>query len=194
MSDRQVNLTTLRERAQRAIEQGLAGLPAEPDGKPEQALAELIEELRIYQAELEIQNQELSDAHAENLQSLEKYRALFENLPLPAILIDLLDFIAETNEAARQFLNLNLNLSRIAALYRTSVLQFFDHDGRAELFPQLERARFPQPGRWQRRPDPGHRTGPNPHLLQSGLAGLHRRNGVVLPWRGLAVAGASGRP
>ena len=128
MSDRQVNLDELRRRAQRAIEQGKSAAPS-----PVEA-TELIEELRIYQTELEIQNQELSEAHADNEVALRKYRALYDQLPLPAILVDLRGFIVEANSVAIAL----LNLSRITALRRTSALQFFDIDGRAELFPLLQ--------------------------------------------------------
>ncbi len=133
MSDHQVNLDELRQRAQRAIEQGASLAQAAATDPSCLNVAELIEELRIYQAELEIQNQQLCEAQADNLLALEKYQTLFAELPLPAMLVDLRGFIVEANQQATTF----LGLSRIAALQRTSVLQFFDIDGRADLYPLL---------------------------------------------------------
>ena len=129
-----VNLTELRERAERAIARSHAATDnALPGGEPWE-LGKLIEELRVYQAELEIQNQELNAAQQEITQALGKYRSLYENLPLPALLVDTLGFIVESNQLAADRLGLN----RLNSLNRMSVFQLFESDSRTPLYAALQ--------------------------------------------------------
>lgn len=130
MSQRQVNLTQLRERALRAMEQTHADTPgsqAECDNQ------HLVEELRIYQTELEIQNQELGAAQSEISLALEKYRSLFAYLPLPGVIVDSHGFILDANQQASVFLGLRHN----PALQRRSVTQLFDPDSRSAIHQLL---------------------------------------------------------
>ena len=129
MSHRQVNLSELRERAEAAIEHSQSGLIDAPGSPEESKIHHLVEELRIYQTELEIQNQELVSAQSEISLALEKYRALFENLPLPGIIVDGQGFIVEANLQACAF----FGLSQHVALHRRSVLQLFEFDSRNEV-------------------------------------------------------------
>jgi PAS domain S-box-containing protein len=93
----------------------------------------LVEELRVYQTELEIQNQELISAQSEISLALEKYRTLFDYLPLPAIVVDDHGFIAESNQQACEL----LGLSSIAALQHRSALLLFDMESRSQLHKVL---------------------------------------------------------
>ncbi|MDZ4314755.1 MAG: PAS domain S-box protein [Azonexus sp.] len=133
MNHRQVNLTELRERAEKAIQHSQFVIAEAPgcDGAGE--TQHLVEELRIYQTELEIQNQELSGAQSEISLALEKYRALFENMPLPGVIIDHQGFILDANFQAAKFLGLSQN----AALQRRSVIQLFDIDSRGAIYQVL---------------------------------------------------------
>ena len=133
MSRRQVNLTQLRERAEQAITLGESKL-REASGTPtELEFHHLIEELRIYQTELEIQNEELSQAQSRITQALERYRTLFEHLPLPGFVVDTQGFIQEANQQASDL----LGLSRMVALQRGSVFQLFDFASRTPLYQVL---------------------------------------------------------
>ena len=134
MSHRLVNLTELRARAERAIARSRERGEPTPADAEQFELSKLIEELRIYQAELEIQNQELSNAQAEINQTLAKYRALYENLPLPALLVDALGFIVEVNQLAAEQLGLN----RLSSLNRMSVFQLFETQSRTPLYALLQ--------------------------------------------------------
>ncbi len=133
MSQHKVNLTALRERAQQAIAHGQASLGEWHDRGVEMEFAHLVEELRIYQTELEIQNEELSQAQSRIALALEKYHLLFEHLPLPAVVIDANGFIQEANEQAGEI----LGVSRQVALQRGSVFQLFDFPSRSQLYPAL---------------------------------------------------------
>ncbi|MBS1145035.1 MAG: hypothetical protein H6R14_2441 [Proteobacteria bacterium] len=133
MSYRQVNLTELRERALKAIERTRAGLGDTPGSIAEKDKLHLVEELRVYQTELEIQNQELAEAQSETALALEKYRALFAYLPLPAVIIDAQGFVLDANLQASAFLGLSQN----SALQRRSVIQLFESESRSEIYRLL---------------------------------------------------------
>ncbi len=133
MSDRQVNLTKLRERAEKVIEQSASGLKGAHAGFEDIDIGHLVEELRVYQTELEIQNQELNSAQSKISTALEQYRALFENLPLPGIILDSRGFIVEANRQACTFIGLRQN----TALQHRSALQLFDQDSRSQIYQVL---------------------------------------------------------
>jgi PAS domain S-box-containing protein len=158
MSQHQVNLEVLRQRAEKAIERSQAGLTGQTETIKEADARKLVEELRIYQTELEIQNLELSSAQSQISLTLEKYRALFDNLPLPAIIANGQGFIVEANRQASELLGLHRN----AGLQHRSVLQLFDVDSRSHLYPAL-----------------GNRTDPAPRTIEH--LGLHTGAGQTIP-------------
>jgi diguanylate cyclase (GGDEF)-like protein/PAS domain S-box-containing protein len=133
MSNRQVNLTKLRERAKKIIEGHHVDSTDTPVTADELNISHLIEELRVYQTELEIQNQELNSAQGTISLALEQYRALFENLPLPGIIIDNRGFIVEANRQACEFIGLRKN----SALQHRSALQLFDQESRSQIYRVL---------------------------------------------------------
>jgi PAS domain S-box-containing protein len=141
MTRRKVNLTELRERAERAITESEASL-FDTGGAPTGTdVHHLVEELRIYQTELEIQNEELVQAQSTIALALEKYRLLFDHLPLPGFVVDEIGFIKEANSQACGF----LGLSRHVALQRGSVFQLFDYNSRKRLVEVLQDRRRPEP-------------------------------------------------
>lgn len=129
MKRRQLDFNQLRERAERAIAEGQASLALDQDGSKALELSHLVEELRVYQAELEIQNDELIQAQDHIAVAMERYRRLFEHLPVPAIVVDASGFIVETNEQACEV----LGISRHVALRRGSLFQLFDFPSRSRL-------------------------------------------------------------
>lgn|GEM_PF-6425318 len=128
MNRHRPNFTQLRERAERAIAEGKAGLALDPGGEKALELSHLIEELRIYQAELELQNEELIQAQERLAGVMERYRRLFESLPIPALVVDANGFIVETNQQAHA----ELGISHVA-LQRGSLFQLFDFPSRTRL-------------------------------------------------------------
>jgi diguanylate cyclase (GGDEF)-like protein/PAS domain S-box-containing protein len=85
--------------------------------------------LRIYQTELEIQNQDLKDAQLQTEVAMRKYKNLFENLPLEGLIIDGQGFIVEANATART----SFSLRQPAALQRRSAYQIFSIETRDAL-------------------------------------------------------------
>lgn len=61
-------------------------------------IEKILEDFRIYQAELEIQNEELKQSQAVAEHLLRRFSALFHALPLPAFVIDLAGAVLDANE------------------------------------------------------------------------------------------------
>ena len=144
MKPGQVNLAELRERAELALAEtkfsNAAGSELTADAR-ELKTERLLEELRIYQTELEIQNQELVGAQAEISSALAKYRNLFEQLPLTGLLVDGRGFIVEANEQARTLFKLHSN----STLFHRSAFQLFEADSRDRLQAILNDRKKSQP-------------------------------------------------
>jgi two-component system CheB/CheR fusion protein len=91
------DLRELRQRAESALRNGEVALKHIDD---EQALHDaeaLVEELRVYQTELEIQNEELNHSQHQAEQSLARYRLLFTSLPLAGVVLDRYGIIEDAN-------------------------------------------------------------------------------------------------
>ena len=61
----------------------------------------LVQNLRVYQAELRAQADELADSQARTDSALNRFSALFSNLPVAALLVDMKGELLEDNRAAR---------------------------------------------------------------------------------------------
>ena len=66
--------------------------------------AQLLEELRIYQVELEVQNEELRHAQQATELARARYQALFSQIPIPALVLDSKGVVQRTNERAEALL------------------------------------------------------------------------------------------
>lgn len=73
--------------------------------KYEKDLESLIEDLNIYQIELELQNQDLEESERQLTQSKGKYQDLFENAPIGYMVIDRQFRIQELNKTATMLLD-----------------------------------------------------------------------------------------
>ena len=129
--DRELEL--LRARASALLE-------SSPDAQQAQALPQemlnamrLMEELRVYQTELEIQNQDLKAAQLQTEAAAQKYKRLFEHLPLEAMIVDPQGFLVEANAVARR----RFGLHQPSALQRRSVYQLFAMDSRSAIHAAL---------------------------------------------------------
>ena len=93
-------LLTLRQRAESALKNGELALQKLDDDQAWQDARELIEEFRVYQAELELQNEELSNTQVQVQQALTRYRLLFESLPIASVVLDRYGVIQDANNKA----------------------------------------------------------------------------------------------
>jgi diguanylate cyclase (GGDEF)-like protein/PAS domain S-box-containing protein len=127
----------LRQRARQLLDKGpgQSGNPAFAVGMQDgmHDAMRLLEELRIYQTELEIQNQDLRAAQNVAEEALRKYKWLFENMPLHGLIVDRQGFVVEGNALARE----QFGLREQTALQRRSVYQLFSLESRAGLHAAL---------------------------------------------------------
>lgn len=72
--------------------------PAPATPLSSEAAAHLIQELRVHQIELELQNEELRHTEAQLLASRDRYRHLFDNAPVSYVVLDASTTIIEVNE------------------------------------------------------------------------------------------------
>ncbi|MDP3537851.1 MAG: PAS domain S-box protein [Azonexus sp.] len=137
MQQSENNLVALRERAEKAIKRSEDGLPGFAGTPAEVEVRTLVEELRVYQTELELQNQELIQAQTNIHWALGKYRALFETLPLPALIVDDRGVVQEANHLGSELLGLRKHM----ALQKRSIYPLFDTDARAEIYRLLRESK-----------------------------------------------------
>jgi PAS domain S-box-containing protein len=98
-NDRSAALRRRAEALVRSHRDGAVGVV--PPQLEEDPLA-LVEELRIYQAELELQNEELKEAQHRTAEELARFTRLFEALPIPLLVIDHLGLVEQTNSRAAE--------------------------------------------------------------------------------------------
>jgi len=101
-TDSALELEQLRERALSALREGRFDLAEDLIASDNVNLHALIENVRIYQAELEIQNEELTRSQAAASQSLERFTALFQSAPIAELVIDRHGLILSANPAASE--------------------------------------------------------------------------------------------
>jgi len=135
-----INIEQLRQQAEAVIHTAGESPLEKPQALTERDFHHLVEELRIHQTELEIQNEELVEAQARLAITEAHYRMLFRHLPLPAIVCDRHAFITESNQQADEFLNLRGH----AIHQRYSIGQLIDSEGRVRLMAALGQARETQ--------------------------------------------------
>ncbi len=122
MEDYSKKLAQLRSRARSALARGELTSP-NPE-TPEDA-DQLLEDLKIHQAELEIQNLELTETKSLIEVERLRYRTLFNALPLPALVINRMGVIEQTNQAAADL----FGFAASRQLQRHSVFRLFQDRG-----------------------------------------------------------------
>ncbi|MBL8487893.1 MAG: PAS domain S-box protein [Rhodocyclaceae bacterium] len=96
----------IREKAARALREGDYSLAEDLLRTGEASFADLIENLRIYQVELEIQNDELRNAQRAAQISLEAFSALFSAVPLAQVVVDRTGLVLDANDEATRLFGL----------------------------------------------------------------------------------------
>lgn len=129
----------LRKRAEQALNSGgFEGAEVSAT-----TLKEVLHELYVHQAELEIQNEELRTAQQALEASRIQYLQLFQSVPLACFTVNAAGIICEANVAAeRQF---GLPLRRLKGRPLTLMVESLDH---GRLFTALARLR--DSGQWTR--------------------------------------------
>ncbi|MDD2933179.1 MAG: EAL domain-containing protein [Methylotenera sp.] len=114
---KQVALQALRrgdfDFALKAVQRGEASIP------------EMVEDLKIYQAELEVQNEELRQSQLITETAVRRFSNLFASLPIPALMIDELGVVYECNEMASQ--RFKLDHGQLRSQYFPRMVKKQDH-------------------------------------------------------------------
>ena len=97
------DLARLRERAEQLNRRSSHPLPKMT---PENVEG-LVHELRVHQIELELQCQELQRAQAETEESRNRYRELYESIPIGYVTIDISGRIYDLNPAGASLLRID---------------------------------------------------------------------------------------
>lgn len=98
-------LSNLRQRAESSLSR-LVGRSVPNQPSPEHVQA-LVHELQVHQIELEMQNQDLRRAHIEAEQSRDRYRELYESIPIGYATIDADGRIYDLNPEGRRLLGVD---------------------------------------------------------------------------------------
>ncbi len=101
-------------------------------GDPKQEA--LIENLRIYQAELEIQNEELRRSERQAETALTRFMAFFNNLPIAELIVDANGLVVEANPEARSLLGL-----RDTRSHQYFLARLMSEDSRGEVIRAWQR-------------------------------------------------------
>ena len=97
------------------------------------SIPEMVEDLKIYQAELEIQNEELRESQVLTEQAMRRFSQFFAALPLPALVVDEAGVVQECNDSAERQFDLQGNhlrshfLPRLVQKQEHARLQRFMH-------------------------------------------------------------------
>lgn len=102
----------IRARAMAALRMGDFNLAEQAIARGDATLAELVENLRIYQIELHMQAEELQRSHARTQQALDRFTLLFARLPVPALLMDANGVVLEANRHAEMTFGLSSAMMR----------------------------------------------------------------------------------
>ena len=133
----------LNDRLRRRAEQALNDGGFEGAEFPATTLKELVHELYVHQAELEIQNEELRTAQQALEASRIQYLQLFQSVPLACFTVNAAGIVCEANAAAeRQF---GMPMRRLKGRPLTLMVDSLDH---GRLFTALTRLR--EAGQWTR--------------------------------------------
>ena len=95
---RSERLKLLKQRAQAMLEQHQQ--VEVPTASESLNVTKLLEDLRVYQVELELQNEELRAAQQDAELARRRYQSLFQQMPLPAVVMDANSMVDDSNERA----------------------------------------------------------------------------------------------
>ncbi|QVL50518.1 MAG: response regulator [Thiocapsa sp.] len=127
--------SSLKGQARAALEQGDLAWATRDLAQADIEPLKLIENLRIYQAELEIQNEELRAAQLDTERAVQRYLRLFSDMPIAGLVIDRIGRILEVNRVAGDLFGLSTRHLRHHFLTR-----FTDRGGEAMLYEALRQA------------------------------------------------------
>jgi PAS domain S-box-containing protein len=102
----------IKLKAMAALRRGEFDLAEQAIARGDATLAELVENLRIYQMELQMQADELMRSQAQTQQALDRFSLLFCSLPVAALLVDGNGVVLEANRHAEEDFGISSTMMR----------------------------------------------------------------------------------
>ncbi|PKO47407.1 MAG: hypothetical protein CVU29_03110 [Betaproteobacteria bacterium HGW-Betaproteobacteria-22] len=99
----------VKQKALKALRSGDFDFALKAVQRGDASIPEMVEDLKIYQAELEVQNEELRHSQLLTEEAMRRFSNLFNSLPVAAVMTDEMGIIKECNELAVTFFQLNRN-------------------------------------------------------------------------------------
>ncbi|MBF0217980.1 MAG: EAL domain-containing protein [Gammaproteobacteria bacterium] len=103
----QIEAADIKTAALKALRNGDFDFALRAVERGEANITEMVEDLKIYQAELEMQNEELRQSQVRSEIAVERFSKLFSLLPMPALVITEIGVIVECNDLAEQSFKLD---------------------------------------------------------------------------------------
>ncbi len=126
--------SALRDRAQQILKENAQKIALDgPDLMAHKDTTSILEEMRVYLAELEVQNHELRETQLALNQQQTQYKNLFDHLPIPAFLVNQNGIILQNNVEAELF----LAERGTRHLQNHSIFRFVSDEGAQWLFSQF---------------------------------------------------------
>jgi diguanylate cyclase (GGDEF)-like protein/PAS domain S-box-containing protein len=133
MNSKEEKLLSLRERAELALRNGEIALAKLEKTQIFNDTQKLIEKFRVYQVELELQNEELTRTQFAAEQALERYRTLFTSLPLAGVILDRYGIIIDANAQATDLFGFKAK----SKLLKHSFYRLIDEEDRGRVLDVL---------------------------------------------------------
>lgn len=115
----------IKQTALKALRSGNFDFALKAIQRGEASIPEMVEDLKIYQAELEVQNEELRHSQLITESAVRRFSNLFASLPIPALMIDELGIVHECNEMAMQ--RFKLDRKQLRSQYFPRMVKKQDH-------------------------------------------------------------------
>jgi len=126
----------IRERALEALRSGRFNIADEILREADVKVVALVESLRIYQTELQVQNEELQQSHRQTQFALDRFASFFSSLPVAELVIDRRGLVLETNLAAEDLFG--LRQTHLHQHYFTRLIDESDRDSVGLALGRLE--------------------------------------------------------
>ena len=131
--DQSNSRSEIRRRAKEALRRGEFDLAEKAMQSENYTLAEIMEDLKIYQAELELQNEDMRSSRLATDVALTRFRALFQGIPLPVFVVDRHGVIQEGNPQLQSLFDMDARhfrqhflLRLVTEKYRARVSALFN--------------------------------------------------------------------
>ena len=119
------DLDHIKQTALKALRNGDFDFALKAIQRGEGSIPEMVEDLKIYQAELEVQNEELRQSQLITETAVRRFSNLFASLPIPALMIDEIGVVHECNEIAMQ--RFKLERKQLRSQYFPRMVKKQDH-------------------------------------------------------------------